>query len=63
MKLTIRRVRDHLQISFLILNELKEINQLLFPLKSSENQMFPDDFRGNRSYSLRSNSLNIIREL
>ena len=63
MKLTIRRVRDHLQISFLILNELKEINQLLFPLKSSENQRFPDDFRGNRSYSLRSNSLNIIREL
>ena len=30
-------LRDHLQIWFLMLSELKQIYQLLFPLKSSEN--------------------------
>ena len=31
-------IRDRLQISLLILSELKPINELPFPLKSSENQ-------------------------
>ena len=32
-----QRLRDHLQISLLILNEFKRINLLLFPLESPEN--------------------------
>ena len=40
----------------LILSEIKWINTLLFPLKSSENQRFSDDFGGNRSYFMRINS-------
>ena len=32
-----------------ILNKFKQINQLLFPLKSSENQRFFDNVMGNRS--------------
>ena len=43
--------RDRLQIPFLILGGFKRLNQLLFPLKSSENQRFSDDVRGNRSLS------------
>ena len=39
----------NLCISLLILSEIKLINQLLFPLKLSENDRFPDDFKGNRS--------------
>ena len=42
-------MRDHLQFSLLLLTEFKGINLLLFPLKSSENLLFFDDFRGNRS--------------
>ena len=42
-------VRDCLQISLLILSELKRINYLLFPLKSSENHRFFDDFSENRN--------------
>ena len=50
-------IRDHLQISLLILSEFKRINQFLFPLKLPENHRFSDDFMGNRSYIF--NSLNI----
>ena len=42
-------IKDRLQISLLILSEFKRINWLLFPLKSSENLWFSDDFRENRS--------------
>ena len=49
-------LRDRLQILFVILREL--IN-FYSPLKSSENQMFFDDFRGNRSLLIRLNSSNI----
>ena len=41
-------MRDHLQFSLLLLTEFKGINLLLFPLKSSENLLFFDDFWGNR---------------
>ena len=36
-------------VSLLISSEIKQINWLLVPLKSSENHRFSDDFRGNRS--------------
>ena len=48
------------QISLLILSVFKEINSLLFPLKSSESHRFSDDFRGNR---ICLNSPNIISEI
>ena len=35
-------IRDRLQISILILYEFKEINRLLFALKSPENLWFSD---------------------
>ena len=41
-------IRDPLQISLLILSEFKRINQILIPLKSSENLWFSDD-KENRS--------------
>ena len=42
-------LKDHREISLLMLSEFKRINYLLLPLKSSENLRFSDDFRGNRS--------------
>ena len=45
-----------------IMGELKRI-KLLFPLKSSENSRFCDDFSGNRSYLIYFNSLNIRSEI
>ena len=50
---------DRLQITLLILKEFKQINRLLFPVKSLENYKFSDDFRGNRSSLIRLNSPNI----
>ena len=44
------QVRDRRQISLLILSEFERINSLLFPVKSSKNLCFLDDFKGNRSY-------------
>ena len=41
--------KDRLRVSLLVLSEFKSINQLLFPLKASENLWFFDDFIGNRS--------------
>ena len=41
-------LRDLLQILLIILSQSKQINQLLFPLKLSENYRLSDDFRGNR---------------
>ena len=35
----------HFQIPLLKFSKFKQINQLLFPLNSSENHMFSDDFR------------------
>ena len=43
----------------LILGEFKRINWLLLPFKSIENLRFSDDFRGNRSYLIRLNLLNV----
>ena len=40
LKKCFEKLRYHLQISLLILNELKRINEFLFPLR------FSDDFRG-----------------
>ena len=37
------------QISLLILTIFNQTNQLLFTLKSLENLLFVDNFRGNRS--------------
>ena len=51
--------RDCFPVLFLILIEFKRINLLLFPLKSSESTWFSDDFRGNRSYLIRINLVNI----
>ena len=36
------------QFSPVILSKFERINELLLPLKSSENLWFSDDFRGNR---------------
>ena len=47
------RVGNRLQILPLILNEFKRLNSLLFPLKSSENLQFSNNFRGNRSKLIR----------
>ena len=54
-------IGDRHQISLRISREL--INQLLFPLKSSENLWFSNDFRGYGNQSIRSNTLNIISEI
>ena len=48
-----KQVRDRLQISLLIFNRFKRINQILFPLKLSENR----DFRGIGSSLIRLNLL------
>ena len=40
------KIRDHLQIVFLILNEYNCINLILFLLKSSENVWLPDNIKG-----------------
>ena len=50
------QVRDRLQIPLLKLSRFKRINQLLFPLKWSENLLFSDGFRGDRTEFI--NSLN-----
>ena len=50
---------DHLRTSFLILGEFRRINQLKFPLKSSENRRFSDDFMKKRSYLIRLNLIHI----
>ena len=47
----------------LITTEFKLMNWLLFPLKSSENQIFSDDFRGNRTCLIHLYSLNIKGEI
>ena len=40
----IHSFRDRCKVSLLILSTLKEINYFLFPLKSSENLWFSNDF-------------------
>ena len=40
------QAKGPLQIFPLIIREFKQINYLLFTLKSSENLRFSDDFRG-----------------
>ena len=49
-------LRDHLQISLLILSEFKRINLVLFPEIIRE-------FQGNRTKIIRLNSLNIRSEV
>ena len=41
-------LREILQISILILNEIKRIDNFYFPWKQSENQRFSNQFRGNK---------------
>ena len=43
---TVWQQRDRRQISILTLSEIKRINLLPFPLKSWENLLFPENFRG-----------------
>ena len=50
-------------IAFLKISEFRQHNWLLFPLKSSENLRFSDDFRENRSQLIRLNSVNNRSEL
>ena len=38
---------NRLQVSPLMVGEFKQINEHLFPLKSTENRMFRNDFKGN----------------
>ena len=54
-----RKIRDRRQILRQILSQSKRIDQLLFPLKSSESPWFSDDFRGNRSWLIHS-SLTVL---
>ena len=54
---------DRLQISLLILSEYNRINELIVPLKSSENLWFSNDFRENRSKFIHLKSLNIREEI
>ena len=56
-------VRDHCQISLLKLSEFKRINQLLFPLKSSENLCFSDSFMRNINALIHVSTLNITSEI
>ena len=56
-------LRDRLQIWLHILSKFKRINIQLFPLKSSENLWFSDDFRGNNCILIRLNSLNMWSEI
>ena len=46
-----------------ILSKFKQINQLLFPLKSSKNLRFSSDFRCSRSLLIRLNSFNVRNKL
>ena len=54
---------SRIKIMLLRLSEFKWINWLLFPLKSSENQWFFNHFRGNKSWWIRINSLDIKSEI
>ena len=54
---------DRRQISLLVMNKFKEINLIVFPLKSLEHRRFSDDFRGNRSSLIRLNLFNIRSEI
>ena len=46
---TNQTVRNRRQISLLILTNLSQLSNFLFPLKSLENLRLSDDFKGNRS--------------
>ena len=56
-------IKDRFQIMLLILSEFKQINELLSPLKSSENLWFSSDFRGHKNEVIRSNFLNIRSDI
>ena len=53
-------VTDRCQIRFLILNKFKRIDQLILPLKSSENIWFFDSFRREWVFNFRIISLNLF---
>ena len=55
-------ISDCLQMSRLRLSGFKQINELLFALKSVENHSFFDDLKKSRS-QIRSSSLNIPRKI
>ena len=55
----ISQVKNRLQIPLLTLSEFKQISSVPFPLKSSENHKFSDDFKGKRGKLIPLNSLNI----
>ena len=54
-----RLIRDRCEISLLISIEFERISYFLFLQKSSKSLWFTDDFRGNRSYIICSNLVNI----
>ena len=55
--------KESSQIPLLILSKFKQINELLFPRKSSKNLPFSGNFSGNRSWLMRLNSLNISSKI
>ena len=62
-RLSNKALRDRRQISLPISSEFKRTYQLFLPLKSPENHKFSDDFTRNRSYLIRSNSLDVRSEI
>ena len=54
-----RLIRDRCEISLLISIEFERISYFLFLQKSSKSLWFTDDFRGNRSYIICANLVNI----
>ena len=59
LSLMYTKLKDYLQISLLILSQFEQINELLFPLKSSDNRRFNDDFGRNWTSLIRLNSINV----
>ena len=59
LSLMYTKLKDYLQISLLILSQFEQINELLFPLKSSDNRRFSDDFGRNWTSLIRLNSINV----
>ena len=54
-----KEMRQYRHIFLLALSKFNQISELLKPVKSTDNHRFSDHFRGNRSYLIRSNLLNI----
>ena len=54
---------DCSQISLLVWSKFKQIDSLPFPITSSENLRLSDDFRGNRSWLIFSDTFNIKSQI